>query len=148
MIVFDLRCQGGHVFEGWFADAAAFAAQRAQALVACPYCNSSLVERVLSAPRLNAKSNQRIDAPATVAVGESQDAKALMAALLAVQAKVEATFEDVGANFASEARAIAEGDAAARGIYGVASLDEVRALADDGIPVAPLPLPPRRNWNS
>jgi len=55
---------------------------------------------------------------------------------------VQDNFDDVGDSFASEARAIHEGRSEERGIYGQASPQEVRALLEDGVPVAPLPPEP------
>ena len=47
--------------------------------------------------------------------------------------------------FAAEARAIHEGRSEERGIYGEASPQEVKALVEDGVPVAPLPpAPPKK----
>jgi hypothetical protein len=47
--------------------------------------------------------------------------------------------DDVGARFPEEARRIHYGEVATRAIYGEASLEEARALVDEGIAVAPLP---------
>ncbi|MEO1720074.1 MAG: DUF1178 family protein, partial [Pseudomonadota bacterium] len=47
-------------------------------------------------------------------------------------------------NFATEARAIHNGEAKSRVIHGEAKLEEAKALADDGVPVAPLPFPVRK----
>ncbi|MBC7987212.1 MAG: DUF1178 family protein, partial [Sphingomonadaceae bacterium] len=43
----------------------------------------------------------------------------------------------------AEARAIHAGEADERPIHGQASVGDARALIDEGIPVAPLPLPLR-----
>jgi hypothetical protein len=59
-----------------------------------------------------------------------------------VRRHVMDTFDDVGDAFAKEARAIHEGRAEDRGIYGQASPKEVRDLLEDGVPVAPLPPKP------
>jgi hypothetical protein len=61
--------------------------------------------------------------------------------------KVEENSEYVGMNFAAEARAIHEGAAPERSIYGETKPDEARALIEDGIPVAPLPFMPARKTN-
>ena len=63
-----------------------------------------------------------------------------------LRAHIAANFTDVGDAFAREARAMHEGERPRKGIYGRATPDEVRALAEDGVPVAPLPaaLTPRR----
>jgi hypothetical protein len=61
----------------------------------------------------------------------------MMEAAGRIRAHVEENFDDVGDAFASEARAIHEGKAEDRGIYGQATPKEVRDLVEDGVPVAP-----------
>ena len=61
--------------------------------------------------------------------------------------QVEANSEYVGVNFVTEARAIHDGEAPERAIYGEARPEEARKLMEDGIPVAPLPFLPRRKAN-
>ena len=58
MIVFDLRCGGGHVFEAWFASSAAFDDQRERRLVACPVCGADEVEKAVMAPRAETHNHQ------------------------------------------------------------------------------------------
>jgi hypothetical protein len=53
--------------------------------------------------------------------------------------KVEDNSENVGTNFAAEARAIHDGDAPERSIYGEAKIEDAKALVEDGINVTPLP---------
>ncbi len=40
MIVYDLRCENGHMFEGWFKDSGAFLDQRERKLISCPACGA------------------------------------------------------------------------------------------------------------
>jgi len=68
MIVFDLKCGQGHVFEAWFGSSAAWEGQRAAGLVACPMCGSAEVEKAVMAPNVGAKGNQ---APAVAAPAAS-----------------------------------------------------------------------------
>lgn len=133
MIVFDLRCGGGHVFEAWFASTAAFDEQRARRLVTCPLCGDAEVEKAVMAPRLAAKGNS---APAP-----EVRAKAMLAALAQAQAKALSGSRWVGRRFAEEARAIHAGDRPETVIHGQATPEEARALADEGVPVAPLLVP-------
>ena len=58
--------------------------------------------------------------------------------------RIEASAEDVGRDFAVEARRIHDGLARERPIIGEARPSEARALIEDGIPVAPLPWSTRR----
>ena len=56
-----------------------------------------------------------------------------------IRKKVEDNSENVGKNFADEARAIHDGDAPERSIYGEAKIEDAKALVEDGINVTPLP---------
>ncbi|UVO52055.1 DUF1178 family protein [Sphingomonas sp. SUN019] len=134
MIVFDLRCDGGHVFEAWFASSTAWEDQRTRGLVACPICGATDVAKAVMAPRVSAKGNSN-DAPPPARVKE------MLNALAAAQAKALDGSRWVGRKFAEEARAIHDGDRPHETIHGQATIAEAKALADDGVPVAPLPLP-------
>ena len=132
MIVFDLRCADGHVFEAWFASSVAYEEQRGQRLIACPLCGDTGVAKAVMAPNVAAKGNS---APAPA------EAKKALAALAAMQAKLLETSEWVGRGFPERARAMHAGDEPSAPIHGQATLAEAKALADEGVPVAPLPLP-------
>ena len=68
-------------------------------------------------------------------------------ALAELRKHVEQNSDYVGGRFASEARAMHEGSAPERAIYGEARPDEARALIEDGVPVAPLPFNIGRKTN-
>jgi hypothetical protein len=55
---------------------------------------------------------------------------------------IKANSEDVGTRFPEEARKIHYGEADARGIMGQTTLDEARALLEEGIEIAALPVLP------
>ncbi|MNL67350.1 hypothetical protein D3C87_1919230 [compost metagenome] len=57
-------------------------------------------------------------------------------------AAIRANSEDVGERFPEEARKIHYGEADSRGIVGQASPAEAKALIDEGIAIAPLPVLP------
>jgi hypothetical protein len=125
MIVFDLRCEdSGDVFEAWFQSTADYESQRKRGLVRCPTCQSERVAKAPMAPRLPAKS---LDSP--------------LARLAAAQAKALENSEWVGDRFAEEARSMHLGESEARAVHGNATSAEAKSLIDEGIPVAPLPLP-------
>jgi hypothetical protein len=127
VIVFDLRCRdSGDVFEAWFQSSADFEEQSARGLVQCPVCQSASVEKAPMAPRVPAKSSS---------------AEAPLARLAALQAKMLERSEWVGDRFADEARSIHLGEAEARAVHGSATPAEAKSLIDEGVPVAPLPLP-------
>ncbi len=125
MIVFDLACGAGHVFEAWFGSSADYDDQSARGLLTCPLCGTSEIRKSVMAPAVAAKA----------------DRDALREALDRLRSEVEARCDYVGNRFAEEARIRhAEGG---RGVYGEASQEEVRALLAEGVPVAPLPFRPR-----
>lgn len=134
MIVFDLRCSGGHVFEAWFGSGAAFEAQAAAGQVSCPLCGAVEIEKAVMAPSIAAKGNQRAE-PTPDAI------KGALRHLARQQAKALEGSEWVGNSFATRARAMHLGEEDRAVIHGRASLAEARALVDEGVPVAPLPLP-------
>ena len=130
MKVFDLVCEDGHRFEGWFASADQFSQQCEAHAVRCPLCDSSQVSRKPSAPRLNLGGAPEKPAAASGDAGWLQALRRLMA-----------NTEDVGERFAEEARRIHYDEVPARSIRGVASDDEHRALKEEGIETVRLPLP-------
>jgi len=144
MIVFDLSCRTGHVFEAWFGSSADYEDQRARGLVGCPICGATQVDKAVMAPNVAPKGNsQSANLPVPMQAGTPPPAemKAMLAALAKAQAKILEGSEHVGSRFASEARAIHDGDAPERPIHGEATVQEAKALIEEGVPVAPLPLP-------
>jgi hypothetical protein len=134
MIVFDLKCGNDHVFEAWFASSSTYADQAEAGQVRCPLCENADVRKAAMAPNVAAKGNQ--------VTGPTQPGpKEMLRALAAVQAKMLEKSEWVGRSFATRARAMHAGEEDHATIHGQATLAEARALADDGVPVAPLPLP-------
>ena len=141
MKVLDLQCAHQHVFEGWFGSENDFLSQRERGLVECPVCANVAITKRLSAPRLNLTS-ARGDAPAlpeTTPVAPPDTA--LQTAWLAVARSIMANTDDVGHQFAEEARKIHYGEIPERAIRGQASPQETESLIDEGIAVLPFLLP-------
>lgn len=132
MIVFDLSCGAGHVFEAWFGSQGDYDGQRERGLVSCPMCGGGNVSKAPMAPRIS-----------TSEADPQADPRAMMRKLMAAQAKLLSGSEDVGGRFAEEARAIHLGDAEERQIHGRATPGEARLLLEEGVRVAPLPFPVR-----
>src|SRR5215470_11588087 len=53
MIRYALACAKGHAFESWFPNSAAYDKQAKRALVACPVCGDTKVEKAIMAPKLS-----------------------------------------------------------------------------------------------
>ena len=147
--VFDLQCEHGHVFEGWFHSDQSYEQQLAQGELACPVCSSQRVEKQLSAPRLNIRHlRQQRSATETsrstsgkqpVAAPSEQEIARLQAEALQQLRTAVRGADDVGEQFAEEARRIHHGESEERSIRGVASTDELQELHEEGIEVMPIP---------
>lgn len=145
MIVYELACALHHRFEGWFASGGDFDRQAASGLLECPQCGSADVRRLPSARVQVAGSAQpeqpSLPAEAPTPAGSAERVLvARAAALRALVHHIVTTTEDVGREFAAEARRIHYEEAPARSIRGVATADEARELVDEGVPVVPLPV--------
>ncbi len=137
MILFDLRCADGHVFEAWFRDGATFETQAKAGKIACPVCGDTAVAKALMAPNV-ARGGESIP---------PEQAARFLRYLSAVRNHVEKTHDPVGDKFPEEARKIHYGEAEKRSIYGNATLEDARELDDEGIEIGVLPGPARRKSN-
>jgi hypothetical protein len=125
VIVFDLQCgDGGETFEAWFRSNADFEEQREAGLVECPFCRSTAVAKAPMAPRLPRKGSENS-----------------LARLAEMQNEMLRQSRWVGERFADTARAMHSGDMPPEQVHGHATLAEAKSLLDEGVPVAPLPLP-------
>jgi hypothetical protein len=171
MIHYDLRCGGGHTFDGWFRSSAAFDQQAEAGLLECPVCAGTDVSRAIMAPRLARGVAAPVHETARVA-GPAAEAKSvsvpdpaqevatapagapssggppalpdeMRAVLQRLRAEVEQRCSYVGPRFADEARAMHHGEQPRRSIYGETTPEEADSLADEGIDVARIPWVPR-----
>lgn len=141
MITFDLSCETGHRFEGWFRDRNDFDRQRETGLLCCPVCGSAKVEKRLSAVAVHVgRRSLPAENPAPPSAGAAAPPapKAFFAALADF---VEKHFEDVGAGFANEARKIDAGEAELRNIRGTTTPEEEEQLQADGVEFLKIALP-------
>src|SRR6185312_14892432 len=146
--VFDLACEHEHLFEGWFASAESYDDQLARGLVRCPVCDSTEITRRVSAPHLNV-SHLRADpgtreqnlpeGRAAVASPSGDQMSRLQAEVLRQIRRIVRQTDDVGAQFADEARRMHSGEIEERPIRGTASAQECVELAEEGITIMPIP---------
>ena len=137
MIRFSLACEHEHEFEAWFRSNDDFDTQKKRGFVECPSCGSRKVDKALMAP---AVATGRKQEKMALAMGEQQ--RRMMAELKALSHKMRENADYVGDKFAEEARKIHFGESEARGIYGEATLEEARSLAEDGVSFMPMPVFP------
>ena len=118
MIVFDLRCLASDDrFEAWFRSNADFEQQLERGLVQCPFCASSDVTKAPMAPMV----------PKT--------------GLASLQSELLRNSRWVGDEFADTARSMHLGEIATEQVHGQASIEQAVSLVEEGVPIAPLPLP-------
>ncbi|MEX3011381.1 DUF1178 family protein [Hoeflea sp. TYP-13] len=142
MIRFNLICDEQHTFEAWFSSSADFEEQSARQLVSCPHCGSTAVEKALMAPSVS--TSRKKEATTRLAMNTAQ--QAAMDQLRKAVKTIRDNSEDVGTRFPEEARKIHYGESEERGIIGQAGPDEVKALVEEGVGIAPLPdLPEDKN---
>ena len=148
MINYTLKCANEHRFDSWFQSADAFEKLKAAGMVSCAICGDSAVEKAMMAPRVrparSASEPQESEAPARPLSTPASPAEQALAEL---KRQIEKNSDYVGNKFASEARAMHEGSAPERAIYGEARPEEAKALIEDGVPVTPLPFNITRKTN-
>jgi hypothetical protein len=165
MIRYALVCGHGHDFESWFADSAAYDKQAKRKLIGCPHCGSAKVDKAIMAPRLTGsrrgaapieappempatapeKAQEKAQEKAPVAMLSPQE-RELRAKLKELRDHLTQNADNVGPKFPEEARKMHYGEVEHRSIYGEATTDDAKALAEEGIEFHPLPiLPDERN---
>jgi hypothetical protein len=149
LIRYTLCCEAGHTFESWFNNSTAFDRQAARGLVTCPMCGSAKVEKAIMAPALSggreapAPEPEPEKTPVAIVSKEEVD---LRKKLKELRDHIVKSADYVGEKFPEEARRMHYGEIEHRSIYGEASPDAAKSLADEGIEFHPLPrLPDERN---
>ncbi len=164
MIVYQLRCSNDHEFEAWFRDGATYDQQAKDGDIGCPHCSDTVISKAVMAPNLasgraafeDAESNTRSSADREIAPNTGPDrgnaevrarqvAEKILDAVGRIGQHVEENCDNVGDEFATEARRIHYGDAEERGIYGQATEKEADELDDEGIKFHRLPRVRRRD---
>ena len=161
MIRYALVCDKGHDFESWFADSAGYDKQAKKKLIACPLCGSPKVEKAIMAPRVTGgrkRAAAPVEAPAEATVTTpttetpapvamiSPAEQEFRAKLKELRDHLTRNADNVGAKFPEEARKMHYGEAEHRSIYGAASPEGAKDLAEEGIEFHALPvLPDERN---
>ncbi|MBM3346844.1 MAG: DUF1178 family protein [Betaproteobacteria bacterium] len=151
MIVFELICPKQHRFEGWFSSSVDFESQKGRGMLSCPSCGHAEIKKLPTAKIRKSESAGAVR-PAEVPVNTQGGRQVPVATMPQVTLNqlidyVMANTEDVGKEFAEQARRIHREEVPYRNIRGVASAEETEALIDEGVPVMPLPVPPKGDWH-
>ena len=136
MIVFDLICKiCSTEFEGWFENTREFETQKRNQMINCPSCNSISIKKSLMAPHISSKSNSKKDAKIKKAMANN---------IKKYKKIIEKNFDYVGENFTEEAKKMKYGEKEERAIYGEATVEQTKELAEEEISVVPLPWSPTK----
>jgi hypothetical protein len=153
MIRYALICDRSHEFESWFQDSAAYDKQAKRGLVSCPACGSNKVEKAIMAPNIASSRKERVEraeppvkqekTPVAMLTPQEQEVRKKLKEL---REHLTKNADHVGPKFPEEARKMHYGEIEQRSIYGEASPEEAKSLAEEGIEFHPLPvLPDERN---
>jgi len=134
VIIYDIKCEKGHKFEGWFKDRQAWISQNSQRLISCPVCSSSQVEIIPSSLTIMGKESRKAD---SVPGKELSVNKAMQI----LHHFIENNFEDVGNKFAEVALKIHSGDDEKRNIKGTTTPQEEDNLREEGVQFIKVPIP-------
>jgi hypothetical protein len=129
VIIFDLQCENGHKFDGWFKDRQAFNEQNSRHLVTCPVCNCPGVDIIPSSITVMGKDKSEAK--------EISPAKALQM----FHQYIDKNFEDVGNKFAEVALKIHYGEEEKRNIRGTTTPQEEDSLKEEGVSFIKIPIP-------
>ncbi len=135
MIKYKLICKNCDVsFDSWFASSKEFEKLKNKKLLTCHNCNSVQIEKTLMSPNvLNSKK---------IKITNSKEQKYLRVRnkIKEYQKFIKNNFEYVGENFTYEARSIHYNSKKnKKGIYGTASISDVKELKEEGIETEIIP---------
>ena len=132
MIKYQLRCRCEHEFEGWFPSSKEYTRQKNRGMVQCPMCDSTAVDKAIMAPAVKTSKSKELPNDYFV-MGDSAEI-----ILRRLNKKVKMDFQDVGKNFAKEARKAARGKRDQK-FYGNPTREETNQLLDEGIDLFAVP---------
>jgi hypothetical protein len=140
MIVFDLKCLNGHMFEGWFKDSQAYETQEKKNLISCPICDTTDVSKIMSTFAIKKGGKDDRNGPTSQAQMAEFGKKIID--------YVEQNFDNVGCEFTREALKIHYGVSEPRNIRGMSTPEEEKVLKEEGIEYFKLPMPVSDTDNS
>ena len=131
MIKYKLVCKECKLFfDSWFASSDEYEKLKKKNILNCHNCNSTKVEKTLMAPKLKLENSDKKDLKLDRVYKKMKE----------YQKFIKKNFNFVGENFAYEARSIHYNDKKnSKGIYGTASINEIKELKDEGIDTEMIP---------
>ena len=142
-IKFSLICECKSKFEGWFPSNEDYENQLAKGQLLCPMCDSTKVRKDIMSPNIKKKSIKTSRQRGKQTMMEMAKGQMVMGGrartlLRQLEKHVKDKFENVGKNFAKEARKAVKGKRNEE-FYGTATKKEANDLINDGIDLFHVP---------
>ena len=135
MIKYNLTCKKcNNLFDSWFPSSKEYEKLKSLKHINCPNCNSLTIEKSLMSPNvLNSKKEKS-------EIVRNEKYVQVKNKIKEYQKFIKNNLEYVGENFAYEARSIHYNNKKnSKGIYGKATIDEVKELDEEGIKTEIIP---------
>ena len=135
MIKYNLSCKKcDHSFDSWFSSSEEFERLKKKNFINCHNCQSLDVIKSLMSPNIfNTKNSKNV-------INPNKKFQNMKKKIKKYQKFIQNNFEYVGKNFTYEARSIRYSNKKrSRGIYGIASKDEIKELKEEGIKTEIIP---------
>ena len=135
MIKYNLTCKKcNNLFDSWFPSSKEYEKLKSLKHINCPNCNSLKIEKSLMSPNvLNSKKEKS-------EIVRNEKYVQVKNKIKEYQKFIKNNFEYVGENFVYEARSIHYNKKKkSKGIYGNATIDEVKELDEEGIKTEIIP---------
>lgn len=134
MIKYNLKCNNSHEFESWFADSEDFNKLNKKKLLECIYCSSNKIEKSIMAPmisgiKLTQENTSILDQKLLKEKNE----------LIKLREHIEKNFEFVGDKLSEKIRDIYYDKNTKKSVYGTATSEERKELAEEGIDLLSIP---------
>ncbi len=135
MIKYQLNCKScGNIFDSWFSSSKEFDKLKRIKLLNCNNCNSLEVEKSLMSPKVITKSKHT-----SRKYLKNKKIKLFKNKMREYQKFIKNNFDYVGDNFTYEARSIHYNKKKSKGIYGKATIEDVKSLNEEGIETQSIP---------
>ena len=134
MIKYKLFCNNCiHDFDSWFSTSKEFEKLEKNKLLNCPKCSSAKIEKSLMSPSIinNKSENKNLNSKKYLEIKKK---------LKEYKKFIKNNFDYVGDNFPYEARSFHYNNKKrSKGIYGKASINEIKELSEEGIETEMIP---------
>ena len=133
MIKYNLKCHNDHEFESWFFNSKEFDKLNEKGLLECIYCSSKKINKSIMSPMISSsKKDEKINI-------FDKDFNSEKKKLLKLREYIEKNFENAGKDFSRKVREIYYDKKNHKAIYGTATKQERKELAEEGIDLLSIP---------